>query len=58
MHGAGGDVEEWKYTPIPLEEDQVEVKIECCGVCHSDLHQAKSRACDSSSSDLLGMIGA
>lgn len=30
----------FEYAAIPLQPDQVEILIECCGVCHSDLHQA------------------
>jgi len=35
----GGPVQEFTYIPIDLRPDEVEVKIEACGVCHSDLHQ-------------------
>ena len=28
----------YSYTPAPLGPDDVEVQIEYCGICHSDLH--------------------
>lgn len=37
---ACADLVEFEYLPIPLKDDEVEIDIECCGVCHSDLHQA------------------
>ncbi|XXQ38937.1 Enoyl reductase (ER) domain-containing protein [Plasmodiophora brassicae] len=36
---AGGPVVPFQYTPLPLGSDQVEIAIDACGVCHSDLHQ-------------------
>jgi len=39
VYQAGGEVKDFEYTPIPLKDDEVEIAIECCGVCHSDLHQ-------------------
>jgi uncharacterized zinc-type alcohol dehydrogenase-like protein len=39
VHKAGEAVKPWTYQPIALKDDEVEVAIECCGVCHSDLHQ-------------------
>lgn len=39
---AGAPFQEFTYTSTPLGPKDVEVKIECCGVCHSDLHQAKN----------------
>lgn len=37
---AKAPVQDWTYSAIPLGPNDVEIKIECCGVCHSDLHQA------------------
>merc|ERR1719445_128319 len=34
-----GDVQEYKQEPLPLQPDEIEIKIHACGVCHSDLHQ-------------------
>jgi uncharacterized zinc-type alcohol dehydrogenase-like protein len=33
----GRPLERWSYDPQPLPEDWVEVAVETCGVCHSDL---------------------
>lgn len=33
----GRPLERWSYEPEPLPEDWVEVAVEHCGVCHSDL---------------------
>jgi len=34
---------EWKqFTPKKWTEDDVELKIECCGICASDNHTASS----------------
>lgn len=32
------DLKEHSYTPRAFNEDDVIIKIECCGVCGSDLH--------------------
>ncbi|KAJ2361080.1 hypothetical protein IW150_007330, partial [Coemansia sp. RSA 2607] len=37
----GVKVEPWSYTPRPLGDNDVEIKIECCGICGSDLHTLK-----------------
>lgn len=32
-------VEDWKYQPRELQPEDVELKVVCSGVCHSDVHQ-------------------
>jgi uncharacterized zinc-type alcohol dehydrogenase-like protein len=34
-------VKSWKYTPRPLQPEDIDIRIVACGVCHSDLHQVK-----------------
>jgi len=34
---AGRPLQPFEYTPGPLGEEQVEIKVESCGICHSDL---------------------
>lgn len=34
---AGKPLEPWTYEPGPLGADEVDVKVEHCGICHSDL---------------------
>jgi uncharacterized zinc-type alcohol dehydrogenase-like protein len=34
---AGGELKPFEYDPGPLGHDQVEVNVESCGICHSDL---------------------
>lgn len=34
---AGGALEPWEYDPGPLQATEVEVEVEHCGICHSDL---------------------
>lgn len=36
-HAAGGRLEPYEYDPGPLGDEQVEIAIEHCGLCHSDL---------------------
>ncbi|GAB5355145.1 hypothetical protein AAMO2058_000181100 [Amorphochlora amoebiformis] len=36
---AKGSIKDFEYVPIPLKDDEVEIRVESCGVCHSDLHQ-------------------
>lgn len=36
-HSAGGTLEPYEYDPGPLGAEDVEVEVEHCGVCHSDL---------------------
>jgi len=38
----GKPFEPFTYTPRPLGVDDVDVKIECCGICASDVHQVDS----------------
>lgn len=33
----GGELKPFEYDPGPLGEDQVEIDVEYCGICHSDL---------------------
>lgn len=33
----GGALEPWDYDPGPLGDDEVEISVEHCGLCHSDL---------------------
>jgi alcohol/geraniol dehydrogenase (NADP+) len=35
---AGAPLEPFSYEPGPLAADSVELEIECCGICHSDVH--------------------
>ncbi|KAJ2056564.1 hypothetical protein GGI17_006136 [Coemansia sp. S146] len=39
--GPGLQVEPWSYTPRPLGDDDIEIKIEYSGICGSDLHTLK-----------------
>lgn len=36
-HEAGGELKPFEYEPGPLETQEVEVQVEYCGICHSDL---------------------
>ena len=38
VHAAGAHLLPYKYDPGELKDDEVEVKISHCGVCHSDVH--------------------
>lgn len=33
----GGDLQPFEYDPGPLDEQDVEIQVEFCGICHSDL---------------------
>lgn len=33
----GGKLEPFEYEPGPLQDDQVEINVDYCGICHSDL---------------------
>lgn len=33
----GGRLQPWEYDPGPLRPEQVEIAVEHCGICHSDL---------------------
>jgi alcohol/geraniol dehydrogenase (NADP+) len=35
---AAKPLEPFEYSPSELKDDDVEIAIECCGLCHSDLH--------------------
>lgn len=37
-HAAGAHLLPYKYDPGELRDDEVEVRISHCGVCHSDVH--------------------
>ncbi|KAJ2433740.1 hypothetical protein GGF42_009341, partial [Coemansia sp. RSA 2424] len=37
----GLKVEPWSYTPRPLGDHDIEIKIEYSGICGSDLHTLK-----------------
>ena len=30
-------LEKFSYDPLPLGEEQVEIEVQYCGICHSDL---------------------
>ncbi|MGA1374917.1 MAG: alcohol dehydrogenase catalytic domain-containing protein, partial [Flavobacteriales bacterium] len=34
---AGAALEPFEYTPAPLGDEQVEIAVDYCGICHSDL---------------------
>ena len=34
---AGGKLEPFTYDPGPLGDEQVEIEVHYCGICHSDL---------------------
>jgi uncharacterized zinc-type alcohol dehydrogenase-like protein len=36
-HGAGQALQPFTYTPGPLGSEEVEIAVESCGICHSDL---------------------
>ncbi|KAI3657451.1 hypothetical protein MP638_002263 [Amoeboaphelidium occidentale] len=38
----GEPLQKWSYTPRPLGENDVEIKIEHCGICASDIHTLTS----------------
>jgi len=38
VHAAGAHLLPYKYDPGELQENEVEIKISHCGVCHSDVH--------------------
>lgn len=35
--GSGQALQSFEYTPGPLGDEQVEIAVESCGICHSDL---------------------
>jgi len=36
-HGPGSPLEPYEFDPGPLGEEEIEIAVEYCGVCHSDL---------------------
>ena len=38
----GGELEPFEYEPGPLKADEIEINVEYCGICHSDLHMLKN----------------
>ncbi len=38
----GGALEPFEYEPGPLKADEVDIKVEHCGICHSDLSMLKN----------------
>ena len=41
-HEAGGKLEPFEYELGPLKPDEVEIDLEYCGICHSDLSMLKN----------------
>lgn len=39
---AGGDLKPFQYDPGPLGPHEVEIEVESCGICHSDLSMANN----------------
>jgi len=37
VHAAGGKLEPFTYDPGPLSAKEIEIAVEYCGICHSDL---------------------
>lgn len=38
----GGPLEPFDYEPGPLKDEEVEIQVEYCGICHSDLSMIKN----------------
>jgi len=36
-HEIGGELKPFEYDPGPIGDDEIEIKIQHCGICHSDL---------------------
>jgi len=36
-HEPGGELKPFEYEPGPLGDEEVEINVEYCGICHSDL---------------------
>ncbi|MFM8230640.1 MAG: alcohol dehydrogenase catalytic domain-containing protein, partial [Chthoniobacterales bacterium] len=34
---AGAPLEPFEFTPKPLDDEEVDVAVDYCGICHSDL---------------------
>jgi uncharacterized zinc-type alcohol dehydrogenase-like protein len=41
-HDAKSALVPFDYTPRTLRDHDVQIKVLFCGVCHSDLHQARN----------------
>ena len=41
-HEAGGKLEPFEYELSSLKPDEVEIDLEYCGICHSDLSMLKN----------------
>ena len=41
-HEAGGKLEPFEYESGSLKPDEVEIDVEYCGICHSDLSMLKN----------------
>jgi alcohol/geraniol dehydrogenase (NADP+) len=41
-HEAGGKLEPFEYELGSLKPDEVEIDVEYCGICHSDLSMLKN----------------
>jgi D-arabinose 1-dehydrogenase-like Zn-dependent alcohol dehydrogenase len=41
-HKADGKLESFEYELGSLKPDEVEIDVEYCGICHSDLHRLKN----------------
>jgi alcohol/geraniol dehydrogenase (NADP+) len=41
-HEPGGKLEPFKYELSSLKPDEVEIDVEYCGICYSDLHMLKN----------------
>jgi uncharacterized zinc-type alcohol dehydrogenase-like protein len=41
-HAPGGKLETFEYELDSLKHDEVEIDVEYCGICHSDLHMLKN----------------
>ena len=41
-HKSDGNLELFEYELGSLKPDEVEIDVEYCGICHSDLHMLKN----------------
>lgn len=60
---AGGKLEPFQYNPGALKDEEVEINVEYCGVCHSDLSMLKNEWGNSQyplvpGHEVVGTIGA
>ena len=37
VHEPGGELKPFEYDPGPLGDDEIEIQVRHCGLCHSDL---------------------